>query len=282
MTLSITYLAECRNRFLNNSGALFGLFLLFFLFIGSLLGPLIAPYPYYETHLELKNLPPSTLFWFGTDELGRDIFCRVWIGMRISLAVGFIAGFIDMIIGVAYGSIAGFFGGWIDEILMRIVDILYAIPHLLIAILLSVIFELGPVSLTLILTITGWINMARVVRGQIVEIKKSEFVLAAKALGASSFHILRRHVILNALGSILITLAFTIPTVIFHEAYLSFLGLGIQSPLSSLGMMLNDGMPALYFYPWRLFFPALFISLTIASLHLIARGMRKAFDRGSV
>jgi oligopeptide transport system permease protein len=272
------YWKESWQRLRSNRIAVAGLFVLAFLIFMALIGPFLTPYTYYETHLHLKNHPPSPEFWFGTDELGRDLFTRVWWGARISLLVGIVASFIDLVFGVLYGSLAASIGGKVEELMMRLADILYSIPYLLVVILLMVVIGSGISTIILALTITGWISMARIVRSQILQLKQLDFVKAAQGMGASRLRILRRHLIPNALGSIIVTVTLTIPTAIFAEAFLSFLGLGVQAPIASWGTMANDGLPALRYYPWRLFFPAGFISLTMLSFNLLGDGLRDAFD----
>jgi len=270
--------AESWQRLRSNKMAMFGLITLFCLLFMALVGPWLTPYTYYETHLHLKNQAPSSQFWFGTDELGRDLFTRVWWGARISLLVGIVASFVDLVMGVFYGSLAASIGGKVEEFMMRVADILYSIPYLLVVILLMVVIGSGITTIIIALTITGWISMARIVRGQILQLKQLDFVKAAQTMGASPFRILARHLIPNATGSIIVTVTLTIPTAIFAEAFLSFLGLGIQAPIASWGTMANDGLPALRYYPWRLFFPAGFISLTMLSFNVLGDGLRDAFD----
>ncbi len=253
-------------RLKQNRLVMAGFFTLCFLMLMAIVGPWLTPYTYYETHLPLKNQPPSSQFWFGTDELGRDMFTRVWWGARISLFVGISAATVDLILGVLFGSFSGWKGGKTDEVLMRLADILYSIPYLLVVILLMVTIGSGLFSIVLALTLTGWIPMARIVRGQILQLKELDYAEAAYALGASSPRILFRHLLPNTMGPIITTMTFTIPTAIFAEAFLSFLGLGIQAPIASWGTMASDGLPALSYYPWRLFFPATFISLTMTPL----------------
>lgn len=264
--------------FCQNKPAVAGLFFLTLICIFSVIGPFIRPYPYDEIHLVLKNTPPCLQFWFGTDELGRDLFTRIWWGARISLFVGISAASLDLVIGVLFGAIAALSPPKVEEALMRFVDILYSIPYLLIVILLMVILGPGLVSLIVALTITGWIGMARITRTEIRRLRNMEFVQASKALGASSTHIILKHLIPNCVGQILITLMLTIPSAIFTEAFLSFLGLGVQAPIASWGSMANDGLSALRPYPWRLFFPAGFISFTLLCFHLAGEGLRDAFD----
>lgn len=273
-----SYWKDSWRRLKSNKRAMFGLCMLGFLILMALVGPLLTPYTYYETHLPLKNLAPSAKFWFGTDELGRDLFTRVWWGARISLFVGITAAVIDLILGVIYGSIAGLWGGKRDEVLMRISDIIYSIPYLLVVILLTVVMGSGLATIIIALTITGWIPMARIVRGQILQLKQLDYAYAAYALGASHWRILFRHLLPNAMGPIITTMTFSIPTAIFAEAFLSFLGLGVQAPIASWGTMASDGLSALRYFPWRLFFPAVFISLTMLSFNLVGDAIRDAFD----
>jgi len=274
----ISYWRDAWIRLCQNRPAIFGLIILAVFLVAAVVVPFISPHTYYETHLHLKNTPPCKDFWFGTDELGRDLFTRIWWGARISLFVGITAAIIDMAIGVFYGAFAGMIGGKTEEFMMRITDILYSLPHLLIVILLMVIMKPGVFTILIALTITGWINMARIVRGQILQIKQNDFVLAAYMLGANRMRILLRHLIPNCIGSIITTMTLTIPAAIFTEAFLSFLGLGVQAPIASWGTMASDGLSALRYYPWRLFFPAAFISVTMLALNILGDGIRDAFD----
>ena len=278
LPVHLSFFQDSWYRLRKNKFAMFGLFLLILLTILAIIIPMVHSVTYFETHLKLKNHPPDSNYLFGTDELGRSMFARIWWGARISLFVGVTAAVIDMIIGVFYGSCAGLFGGKVEEIMMRIADILYSLPYLLIVILLTVIMEQGIVSLIIAMTLTGWINMARIMRAQVISIKEQDFVNAAFALGASKWRILLRHLIPNAFGPIITTVTLSIPHAIFTEAFLSFLGLGVQAPIASWGTMASDGLPALSFYPWRLFFPAIFISFTMLAFNLLGNGLRDAFD----
>ena len=266
------------SRLMRNKLAVAGLVILTLLMAGAILIPPLCHYPYFETHLALKNQPPSGQFWFGTDDLGRDLFSRVWCGARISLFIGFCAAFIDMFIGVLYGAIAGFFGKWIDSLLMRIADIFYSIPRLMVVILLMVVMEQGIHTIVLAMTLTGWINMARIIRAQVMQLKEQEFIFAAQAMGATRMRSIFYHLIPNTYGTIITTVTLTIPTAIFNEAFLSFLGLGVNAPMASLGTMASDGLHAFRYFPWRLFFPAGFISLTLLAFNLVGDGLRDAFD----
>ncbi len=265
-------------RLLTISKWRFAILTLSTLFFMAIIGPFLTPYSYSDIQLNLKNTPPGIHFWFGSDELGRDMFTRVWWGARISLFIGITAASIDMMIGVLWGSIAAYAGGKIEEVMMRICDILHAIPYLLVVILLAVIRGTGIVTILLAMTITGWINMARICRSQILQLKQNDYITAARALGASNSRILFRHLIPNAMGPIIAAMTLTIPTAIFTEAFLSFLGLGIQMPAASWGVMLNDGVSAMRYYPWRLFFPALMITLTMLSFNLLGNALRDALD----
>lgn len=275
---NISLYKDAKEKFFKNKISLVGLIILFFLILMSIIGPYLSSYTYFDTHLELKNLPPSKQFWFGTDELGRDIFTRTWFGARISLTIGISAALIDVIIGMIFGALSALSSKIVDEIMMRICDILATIPYLLSVILLMVFIGPGIITILIALTLTGWINMARIVRAQILSLKKLPFVDAARVMGASKSRIIFRHLLPNCLGSIITTLTISIPLAIFTEAFLSFLGLGIQAPISSWGVMVNDGLYALKYYPWRLFFPSFMISLTMFAFNLVGDGIQDAFD----
>lgn len=252
--------------------------ILFVFGLMAVFGPMISPYSYSDIHLELKNTAPCAQFWFGSDELGRDLFTRVWWGARISLFVGITAATLDMIIGVLWGSIAAYKGGRVEELMMRICDILHAIPYLLVVILLTVIRGSGIGTILIAMTMTGWINMARICRSQILQLKQNDYITAARVIGASPTRILFFHLIPNAIGPIIAAMTLTIPTAIFTEAFLSFLGLGIQAPAASWGVMLNDGIGAMRYYPWRLFFPAAMITITIFAFNLLGNSLRDSID----
>jgi oligopeptide transport system permease protein len=275
---STNYWEDSWRRLCRNKIAMGGLFILIFLILFAIIGPTLSSHTYYETHLQLKNLCPSREHFFGTDELGRSIFVRICWGARISLFIGVLSALIDMVIGVLYGGFAALFGGKTEEVMMRVADVLSSLPNLLIVILLTVIMDQGVTTIILAMTIAGWINMARITRGQILSLKEQEFVTAAISFGAGKIRILLRHLIPNCFGAIITTVTLTIPHAIFTEAFLSFLGLGVQAPIASWGTMASDGLPALSFYPWRLFFPAFFISITMLAFNLLGDGLRDAFD----
>ena len=217
-------------------------------------------------------------YWFGSDSLGRDLYIRVIYGARISLLIALVATIVNFVIGVLYGGVAGYKGGKTDNIMMRIVDVIATVPLLLYVIMLMVIFEPGLKTIMIAIGTVYWVNMARLVRGQILSIKEQEFVLAARTLGASSWRILVRHLIPNAMGPIIVSLAMLIPGAIFTEAFLSFIGLGVNAPMASWGTLANDAVAGLRTYPYQLFFPALFISITVLAFNFLGDGLRDALD----
>lgn len=273
----VSFWKEVLYRFKQNKLAVCGLIVLIIIALMAIIVPEVSQYKYSD-QLGVYNQPPSAEHWFGTDDLGRDIFVRIWAGARISLFIGITAALIDVIIGVIWGSIAGLAGGRTDNIMMRIADVLTAVPYLLVVIILIVVMEPGLVPMIIALCITGWVNMARIVRGEVMSIKNQEYVLAARTLGAGTAHLIRRHLIPNALGAILVTMTLTVPAAIFTEAFLSYLGLGVPAPRASWGTMASEGNKALMSYPWRLFFPAFFISITIFAFNAVGDGLRDALD----
>ena len=274
---SISFWEEVLRRFMQNKLALVGLVLLSIIILGAIFVPMFSEFTYRQQTGDY-NAAPSSKYFFGTDDLGRDIFVRVWVGAQISIFIGFAAAVIDLIIGVAWGAIAGMRGGRVDEIMMRIADVLTAVPYLLVVIILLVVMQPGLLPMIIAISITGWVNMARITRSEILKLKNQEYVLAARTLGASTGHLIMKHLIPNALGAILVTMTLTIPSAIFTEAFLSYLGLGVPAPLASWGTMANDGYPALANAPWRLFFPAAFICLTIFAFNTVGDGLRDALD----
>lgn len=274
--VTLNYRQRCWQRLKQNRMALGALTYLAMLIMLAIAIPFLSPYTYYDIDLSLKNQSPSAAHWFGTDDLGRDIFTRVWYGSRISLFVGIAAATIDLFIGTLWGGIAALAGKRTGEVMLRIVDILSAIPSLLIIISLIVVIGSGLHTIIIALSLLGWITMARVVRGQLMQLKQQPYVLAAWALGASFWRVLFRHLFPNASGPIIVTLTLTIPSAIFTEAFLSYLGLGVQAPIASWGTMASEGLPALEYYPWRLFFPAAFISMTMLSFNLLGDGLSDA------
>jgi oligopeptide transport system permease protein len=270
--------ADAIRRLKQNKMAMFGLCVLIFMIVIALLTPWIAPYSYDGQLLELGATPPSAAHWLGTDTLGRDQLTRIMYGSRISLMVGFIATAVALTIGVLWGAIAGFVGGRVDAVMMRIVDALYALPFTIFIILLTVIFGSSMLLLFLAIGAVEWLTMARIVRGQVLTIKRQEFVEAAISMGLSPWRIISRHLIPNVLGPVIVYTTLTIPSVILLESFLSFLGLGIQPPASSWGSLISGGVETMEEYPWLLFFPGLVLTITLFSLNFLGDGLRDALD----
>ncbi|MDU1413148.1 MAG: ABC transporter permease [Clostridium sp.] len=276
---SMTYWQDAWRRLKKNKVAIVSLVLLAIMCVLVVIGPWIARFEYNIGDSSVLNSKPNGTHWFGTDSLGRDLFARIWVGGRISIAIGLIGAVVDTVVGVMYGGIAGFKGGLVDDIMMRIVEILGSIPYLVLVILIRVIFNKGGIfPLVLAMTITGWTGMARLVRGQILQIKEQEYVLAAKALGANTSRIIAKHLVPNTLGVMIVAITMDIPSFIFGEAFLSFLGLGIQSPMTSWGALASSGQQQMMFYPYQLIFPALAISIVMLSFQLFGDGLRDALD----
>lgn len=273
---SLTQDAIARLR--KNKMAMSGLYFLIGLIIIAVLTPWIAPYSYEEQNLELGASPPSAQHWLGTDILGRDQLTRIMYGSRISLAVGFIATAVALTIGVLWGATAGFIGGRTDALMMRIVDALYALPFTIFIILLTVVFGSSLLLLFLAIGAVEWLTMARIVRGQVLAIKKQEYVEAAISMGLSPWRIISRHLIPNVLGPVIVYTTLTIPSVILLESFLSFLGLGIQPPASSWGSLISSGVEVMEEYVWLLFFPGVVLTLTLFSLNFLGDGLRDALD----
>jgi len=274
----ISYWQDVWMRFKKNRLALIGLGILSFFAVMSILGPLVSPWSYRECDFERTNEFISRDHWLGTDYLGRDMFTRLWFGTRISVFIGITAAFLDLVIGLVWGGVSAYFGGIVDDIMMRVVDILYGVPYLLVVILLLVVMEPGLWTIILAMSLVGWTGMARLVRGQILQLKEMEYVLAARSVGASSRRIIARHLIPNTMGVVLVSLTMSIPGAIFGEAFLSFIGLGVPMPLASLGTLANEGYQLLLLYPHNLIIPALAISLLILSFNFVGDGLRDALD----
>ncbi|QMT16879.1 ABC transporter permease [Planococcus maritimus] len=276
---SLSYWKDAWRRLKQNKLAMLGLIFLAVLAVMAIFGPIFSPHSVTTQDLPNQNQSPSATHWFGTDEAGRDVFTRTWYGARISLFVGLMAALIDFVIGIVYGGIAGYKGGKIDAVMMRIIEILYGLPYLLVVILLLVVMGPSLWTIILALTITGWVGMARIVRGQVLQVKNYEFVTASKSFGAKTPRIIRKNLIPNSMGPIIVQMTLTVPSAIFAEAFLSFLGLGIQAPFASWGVMANDALPVIITGDWwRLFFPALFISLTMFAFNVLGDGLQDALD----
>ncbi|WLD94911.1 oligopeptide ABC transporter permease [Alkalihalobacillus sp. AL-G] len=289
-----------------NKAAIIGMIILVLLAFFAIFGSMIGPYDSSSQDLGRANLPPRVpvledwgimdgidemgndmyefkgvkdqYFWLGTDGLGRDLWSRIWQGTRISLYIALLAATIDMVIGVAYGGISAYYGGRTDNVMQRIVEILVGIPNLIIVILMILVMDPGIISITVALTITGWIGMSRIVRGQILKLKTQEFVLASRTLGSSDNKIITKHLIPNVMSVIVINTMFTIPAAIFFEAFLSFIGLGLQPPIASLGTLIEDGYRNMQIFPHMMIYPSIVISLIMIAFNIVADGLRDALD----
>lgn len=287
---SITYWQDAWRRLRKNPLAMISLVFIGLLLIVALVGPSFSPYSYSDQDFSRANLGPCRAHPFGTDSLGRDQLTRVMYGARISLAVGFVAAITTFIIGVIFGGISGLLGGWVDNVMMRFVDVMYSVPFLLWVIMLIVLLKelkggvgasssgVSLFSIFLALSIVYWLPMARIVRGQILSLKEQEFVLAARTIGAPKSKILFKHLIPNTMGPIIVTATISIPEAIFTEAFLSFIGLGVSAPMASWGMLASDALPALKSFPHLLLFPAVAICLTLLAFNFVGDGLRDALD----
>ena len=270
--------SDALRRLLKNKAAVGGAIILFVLILFAILAPWIAPYPYAYQNLSLGASPPSTEHLLGTDVLGRDLFSRILYGARISLLVGFVATTVALVIGVSWGLVAGYYGGKVDSVMMRIVDVLYGIPFIIFIILLMVVFGRNLWLLFIAIGAVEWLTMARIVRGQVLSLKNQEFVLAAQAMGVSSLTMFKRHLLPNILGPIAVYATLTIPQVMLLESFLSFLGLGIQPPMSSWGTLIKDGVESMEEYSWLLIYPGITFTITLFALNFFGDGLRDALD----
>jgi oligopeptide transport system permease protein len=275
-------------RLKKNRAAMAGIAVLALIALTAIFAPLLSAFRYDEINYDLITCAPS--WWpgpapctapghvFGTDAVGRDLFVRVLYGARMSLAVGLAATTVSLLIGVSYGATAGYLGGRIDELMMRLVDILYSLPFIFFVIILMVLFDRNIVLLFVAIGAVEWLTMARIVRGQAISLKQKEFVEAARAAGVSGAGIIRRHIIPNAIGPVVVYVTLTVPGVILTESFLSFLGLGVQEPLTSWGVLISEGANQMQSAPWTLVFPALFMAVTLFCFNFIGDGLRDALD----
>lgn len=267
------------HRFLRNKGAVISAVVLIIIALIAVLAPHLSQYSPTTPYPNQSNLAPGVNgHWFGTDNLGRDIFVRVAAGTSVSLRVALVAMAIDLVIGTSYGLISGYFGGKIDLFMQRITEILSTIPMIIIVTLLVLVMKPGLVSIITAMMIVGWINMSRIVRAQVLELKTSEYVLSAKTMGESDIKIIFSQILPNTLGQIITTFMLSIPNAIFLEAFLAFIGLGVPAPLASLGTMINDGYTQAIVYPYMVIFPVLFLALIMLSFNIIADGLRDAIE----
>ena len=275
---NISYWKDAWRRLKKNPIAMGSLFILIVIIFMAIFAPIIKNVDYETVVTSKKNLSPNGEFWWGTDAMGRDLFTRVWIGTRISITVALIATFITVVVGCLYGGIAAYVGGIVDEVMMRIVEVLNSIPYLIITLLIIVVLGNGYFQLMLALCLTAWTSTARMIRGQILQLRESEYVLAAEALGASSMRIIIKHLLPNTIGLIILDVASTIPSVIVSETVLAFLGLGLNIPAFSLGSLLSAGQQAMAFYPYQLLFPTIVLCLLILSFNILGDGLRDSLD----
>lgn len=265
--------------FLKNKMGVFSAIVLIVMIIFCMAGENLRPYGVQDQNTAIKNEAPSKDHWFGTDQLGRDIFVRVCHGGQVSIEIGLFASLIVSLIGVIYGSISGYLGGRTDMIMMRLVEVFKGIPHLVIVILLSIILDVkGILPLLLAMTIVGWVNTAQVVRGQVKQLKGQEFIMAAECLGVPARRIISHHIIPNMMGMVVVAITLDIPTFIFEEAFLSFIGLGLKNPAVSWGILISLAQPNLVHYPYQVAFPAIAISVAMVALNIFGNAWKEAFD----
>ena len=275
---SLTYWADVWRRFRSNKMAILGLGILIFVIFLLFVGPTLSGKDYQFINSAVKNTPPNSEYWFGTDDMGRDLFTRVCVGGRISIYIGLCCTAVMFVIGSLVGSLIGLKGGWIDNLVMRFCELIGNLPYLIIVIILSMILGQSMFSLVFAMSLTSWVGTTRMVRGQILQLKEQDYVQAAKALGANTGRIIIKHLLPNTLGIIMVDITMSVPGFIFSESFLSFVGLGVRPPETSWGALASSGAGQLMFYPYQLFFPCLLIVATILSFHLIGDGLSDALD----
>lgn len=275
---NVTYWQDAWRRLKQNKVAMASMGILAAIIAICIFGPVLSPFKFDVQDYEILDKAPFGWHWFGTDNLGRDLFVRLCAGGRVSLTIGFVGTLIELLIGCTYGGISGYFGGAVDTVMMRIVEIIVSVPYLIVVILLLLWLPAGELTIIIALCITGWTGIARLIRGQVLQLKESEYILAARALGASSARIIFKHLIPNTIGIILVYMSMDIPAFIFNEAFLSFLGLGIQPPQASWGALIFTGQGQMQYHFHEFIFPALAISLTILAFNLLGDGLRDALD----
>ncbi|WMM24456.1 ABC transporter permease [Tissierella sp. MB52-C2] len=275
---SLTYWSDVWRRFRSNKLSIFGLILLTIVVFIILAGPLMSKHDYQYINSDMKNLKPSAEYWFGTDDMGRDIFTRVCYGGRISLLIGLCCTLVMFIIGSLLGALAGLKGGVVDNVIMRLAEFIGNLPYLIIVLILSVVLGRSIFALVLAMSLTSWVGTTRMVRGQILQIREQDYVEAATALGSSTGRIIMKHLLPNTLGIIMVDITMSVPGFIFGEAFLSYIGLGVQAPKTSWGALASAGQEQLMFYPHQLFFPCLMIVITMLAFHLIGDGLSDALD----
>ena len=275
---SVTYWSDAWRRFRGNKVAMISAVILVLVILMAVFQPMASPYTYDEQDLFAINQSPSSEHWFGTDELGRDIFVRCWEGARVSLLIAFVVAVLNGTIGILYGGIAGYFGGLADNVMMRFCELIASIPQMLWVVLLILIMRPGIFPIIIAIAATGWIGTARLFRGQVFSLKESEFVMASRTMGAGSIWIILKHLLPNAMSPIIISMANVIPGAIFSKAFLSYIDLGVPLPTASWGILASDGANKLLSYPYQLLFPSLLICITMLCFNLMGDGLRDALD----
>ena len=275
---SLTYWADVWRRFRSNKMALLGLILLVLVICLLFAGPMMSGKDYQFINTAVKNQGPSSEYWFGTDDMGRDLFTGVCVGGRVSIYIGLACSCFMFVVGSLVGALAGLKGGWVDDLIMRICELIGNLPYLIIVVILSMVMGRSMFSLVFAMSLTSWVGTTRMVRGQILQIKEMDYVQAAKALGANTKRIILKHLLPNTLGIIMVDVTMSVPGFIFSESFLSYIGLGIRPPETSWGALASAGQQQLMFYPYQLFFPCLLIVITILSFHLIGDGLSDALD----
>lgn len=275
---SLTYWADVWRRFKENKLAIFGLVLLIAIIVTLYVGPLLTGLDYQHIDTSIKNQGPSAEHWFGTDDMGRDIFTRVCYGGRISILIGLLCTLVMFVIGSLLGALAGLKGGWVDNLIMRFAEFIGNLPYLIIVIILTMVMGRSIFSIVFAMSITSWVGTTRMVRGQILQLKEQDYIEAARALGANTGRIIMKHLLPNTLGIIMVDITMSVPGFIFSEAFLSYIGLGVRPPETSWGALSSAGQERLMFQPHILFFPSLMIVLTVLAFHLIGDGLTDALD----
>jgi len=274
-----TYAKDVWRSFRKNKAAVISLVAISMLVLLVIFGPMMVPFDYYTNDYEVVNQPPNAVHWFGTDTLGRDLWARVWVGGRVSLMIAIIGTLLPEVIGLIVGGMSGYIGGKVDMIIMRLIDILMGIPSLIYIILLMIVLGSGNIlTLIIAVSITGWMGSARGTRGLVLQIKNRDFVTASETLGASPTWVIARHLLPNAMGIRVVSITLTIPSVIFYEAFLSYIGLGVAPPNPSWGQLIKAASEVFRYYPYQFIIPCLFISLSMLCFNLIGDGLRDALD----
>ena len=275
---SKTFFQSVKAEFTKNKRAVFGLIVLVIVVLMAILGPVFSPFSYEDQNIALRNAAPTAQHLFGTDKMGRDIFVRILYGARISLGVGIVAAIVNLILGTLYGGIAGYVGGKTDMVMMRFVDIIYSVPSMLYIVLIMLWLGAGVSSIILGISITCWIGTARIVRSQVKSLREQEFTMAAFVLGASPKRILIKHLLVNAMGPIIVNITLMVPQAIFTEAWLSFIGVGISAPKASWGTLCDAASELIMVYPMQTIYPLVAICLTIISFNFVGEGLERALD----